>query len=167
MTTVSIVQDNRDWAAHDSPYFVPLVNATAANFPIRDVSADKAYSGRANATAVEMVGGTPFIPFRVNAVEPKDDSAWTRLYHYFALNREGFLEHYHRRSNVETVFSMIKAKFGDGVRSKTDVAMVNEVLAKVLCHNLCVMVQAIHELNLPPTFCAGSTPAQKVLPFRG
>ena len=33
---------------------------------------------------------------------------------------------YHKRSNVETTISMIKAKFGDSLRSKTDTAMVNE-----------------------------------------
>ena len=33
---------------------------------------------------------------------------------------------YHKRSNVESTFSMIKAKFRDHVRSKTPVAMVNE-----------------------------------------
>jgi hypothetical protein len=46
------------------------------------------------------------------------------------------------RSIVETVFSMIKGKFGDSVRSKTDVGQVNEVLAKVLCHNICVLIAA-------------------------
>ena len=30
---------------------------------------------------------------------------------------------------------MIKAKFGDKVRSKTDTAQVYEALMKVLCHN--------------------------------
>ena len=54
-----------------------------------------------------------------------------------------FLERYHKRSNVETTFSMIKRKFGDSLRSKSDVAMTNEVLAKVLCHNLAVL---IHEM---------------------
>jgi hypothetical protein len=36
-------------------------------------------------------------------------------------------------------FSMIKAKFRDHVRSKTPVAMVNEVLCKLICHNICVL----------------------------
>jgi hypothetical protein len=49
--------------------------------------------------------------------------------------RETFLEHYHKRSNVESVFYMVKGKFGDSVRSKSDVGQVNEVLCKVLCHN--------------------------------
>jgi hypothetical protein len=47
------------------------------------------------------------------------------------------LQHYHKRSNVESTFSMIEAKFCDHARSKTDVAMVNEVLCKIVCHNIC------------------------------
>jgi transposase len=77
---------------------------------------------------------------------------WTRMWHYFALHREEFLAHYHKRSNVETTFSMIKRVFGDSVRSKTPVARVNEVLLKVLCHNIRVLVHEIHELGIDPTF---------------
>lgn len=74
------------------------------------------------------------------------------MYYYFMYQRETFLEHYHKRSNVESVFSMVKGKFGDSVRSKSDVGQINEVLCKVLCHNICVLVQAIHELGIEPTF---------------
>ena len=63
-----------------------------------------------------------------------------------------FLAHYHKWSNVETAFSMIKAKFGDAVRSKSDVGQLNEVLCKVLCHNICVLIQAIHILGIEPAF---------------
>ena len=75
-----------------------------------------------------------------------------RAIHRFRFNRDCFLEHYHKRSNVETVFSMIKAKFGASVRAKTPIAQVNEVLCKVLCHNICVLIQSIYELGLEPTF---------------
>jgi hypothetical protein len=47
---------------------------------------------------------------------------------------------------------MIKVKFGDTVQSKSDIGQLNEVLCKVLCHNLCVITQAIHELGIEPTF---------------
>ena len=57
---------------------------------------------------------------------------------------------------------MIKAKFGDSVRSKCDVAMKNEVLAKVVAHNICCLISAIYELGIEPTFCAESLLAQKV-----
>jgi len=79
------------------------------------------------------------------------------MFHYFAFNRQEFLGHYHKRSNVESTFSMIKAKFRDHVRSKTDVAMTNEVLCKILCHNICCLIQAMYELGIEPTFWEGNT----------
>ena len=39
------------------------------------------------------------------------------MFHYFQFRRDEFLAHYHKRSNVESTFSMIKAKFGDHLRS--------------------------------------------------
>src|SRR5262245_29226805 len=57
-----------------------------------------------------------------------------------------------QRSNVESTFSMIKRKFGDSVRSKTDVAMKNEVLAKPVCHNICCINQEAHGLGIDPGF---------------
>lgn len=55
-------------------------------------------------------------------------------------------------SNVETTFSMMKRKFGDFVRSKTDTAMTNEVLCKVLCHNIVVVIHEATELGIAPEF---------------
>jgi hypothetical protein len=31
-------------------------------------------------------------------------------------------------------------------------AQINEALCKVLCHNLCVVIQSVHELEIEPTF---------------
>ena len=76
--------------------------------------------------------------------------------------REEFMRHYHQRSNVESVFSMIKGKFGDAVRAKSDQGQVNEVLAKVLCHNMCVLIRAAHDLGVEPTFGAGSGVEPKI-----
>jgi hypothetical protein len=47
---------------------------------------------------------------------------------------------------------MIESKFGDAVRRKTEVAQVNEVLLKVLCHNICVVIQEMFELGIEPSF---------------
>ena len=47
---------------------------------------------------------------------------------------------------------MVKAKFGDSVRSKTEVAARNEVLAKVLARNICCVISAMYELGLEPVF---------------
>jgi hypothetical protein len=47
---------------------------------------------------------------------------------------------------------MAKAKFRNHVRSKTDVAMKNEVLCKFLCHNICVLIQSQCELGIELVF---------------
>ncbi len=47
---------------------------------------------------------------------------------------------------------MMKRKFGDGLRSKTDVAIVNGTLCKVLCPNLVVLIRETHELGIDPIF---------------
>jgi hypothetical protein len=52
------------------------------------------------------------------------------------------------RSNVETTFSATKRKWGGSVRSKTFTAQKNEVLAKILCHNLAVLCHAMFELGI-------------------
>jgi hypothetical protein len=62
-------------------------------------------------------------------------------------------------SNVESTFSMMKRKFGDGLRSKTNVAMVNETLCKILCHNLVVLIHEMCELGIDPVFWPDTTVA--------
>jgi transposase len=55
-------------------------------------------------------------------------------------------------TSAESVFSMMKAKFGDHIRSKSEMGQVSEVLCKVLCHNVCVLIRAMHRLGIEPTF---------------
>jgi transposase/predicted nucleic acid-binding Zn finger protein len=141
----------------DTVQLIPLMNKTAQTFAINEVSADKAYSSRRNLHAIEAIGGTPYIPFKGNARGMGSritgyDSLWHKMWHFYNFNREQFLAHYHKRSNVESTFSMIKAKFGGSVRAKSPVAQVNEVLCKVLCHNICVLIQSMYELGLEPIF---------------
>ncbi len=140
----------------DSPYLAPLVKTTAKHFTVNEVSGDKAYLSRRNLHEVQAVGGTAYIPFKSNSLSRRSnaqaDSLWERAFHYYHYRRADFLSHYHKRSNVETTFSMIKGKFGGAVRSKTPAAQVNEVLTKILCHNICVLIQSIYELGIGPIF---------------
>ena len=139
----------------DSPYVPDFVRITAEHFRINEVSADMAYSSRKNLHAIADAGGTPFIPFKTGSVAIQKekryrDPLWEQMYHHFTLREADFNRHYHKRSNVETVFHMIKAKFGDRVRAKTDTAQVNEALMKVLCHNICVLIRAMYALGIVP-----------------
>lgn len=150
-------------ASNDAPFLAALAGATAANFEIGDFVADKGYLTKENAEVIERLGGTPYIPFKSNTVRPAVGTAWARMHHLYAFQREAFMAHYHQRSNVETVFMMIKMKFGELLRGKTESAQTNEILTKVLAHNLCVLIQSFHELGLDPTFDATSRPASNLL----
>lgn len=142
----------------DSLYFKPLVEATAQNFVMNEVSADKAYLSQKNLQTVVDNNAMPYIPFKVdstgNSKTNRQSTLWKNMYHYFSLNTERFMSHYHKRSNVETTFHMIKSKFGDALRSRTKRAQINEALCKVLCHNICCLIQAMFELELKPKFYA-------------
>lgn len=128
-----------------------LLDSTAERFNVAEFSADKAYLSDANLTRIVAHGAEPFIPFKSNTTG-EGSPLWKRLYAQFVMEEDTFNAHYHRRSNVETTFSMVKGKFGDSVRSKSDTGQVNEILFKFLCHNLCVLVQEMHELGINPSF---------------
>jgi len=118
------------------------------------VSADKAYLSSGNLKTVVENAAMPYIPFKSTRVahDKRHSALWKQMYHYFSYNQEKFMANYHKRSNVESTFMMIKAKFGDALRSRTKTAQINEALLKVLCHNICCLIQSTHELNLKPKF---------------
>lgn len=149
-----------DGDGSDAKYLPPLVRQTARNFRLGEVSADKGYASVENYETIEAEGGSGYIPFKSTATGASG-GLWRKMFHYFQFRREEFLGHYHKRSNLESTFSMIKAKFRDHVSSKSDVAMKNEILCKILRHNICRLVHAIYELGIEPTFCAELAPAQK------
>ena len=144
--------------AGDSPQFEGLVKTTASNFAMSEVSADKAYLSSDNLQTVVDNNAMPYIPFKSNSVadsptNPKN-ALWKRMFHFYSYNQTRFMQSYHKRSNVETTFHMIKSKFGDSLRSKTETAQINEALCKVLCHNLCCLIQSMFELEIKPEFWA-------------
>ena len=138
---------------NDCPQLPELVNKTAENFDMEEVSGDKAYLSRDNLKLISEHGAMPYIPFKEgNTDKARGTMVWTKMYHYFMLNNEEFLQHYHKRSNAESSVQMIKSKFGDSVRSKTWTAQINEVLCKVICHNIVCVIHEMHSLGINPDF---------------
>jgi transposase len=121
---------------------------------MQEVTADKGYLSRENVAAIQWVGATPYIPMKINS-KSRGAEAWKKMWHLYNFKKDEFAAHYHARSNAETVFSQIKRKFGGAVRSKLFQAQVNEVLCKVLCHNLSMLVHSFHELGIDPSFWKG------------
>jgi hypothetical protein len=64
-------------------------------------------------------------------------------------------------SRAESVFSICKVKFGDSIRSRTNVARINEVLCKLIAHNICCLIMSQVELGIEPVFADVPTPAPK------
>lgn len=152
-------------ADNDSPQFIPLLNETAKRFTVREVSADAAYASYANLDAVAELGATPYVAFP-SSTTGAGGGTFGRMFHLYNFNREDYLKHYHKRSNVESTFSMVKAKFGDHLRSKTDTALFNEALCKILCHNLCCLIMSACELGIVAKFwgeaeATGAAPAEE------
>lgn len=149
VTGITITHDN----SGDSPQFKPLVEKTAEHFSIREVSADGAYSSRDNLDVVGDIGGTAYIPFKKTATGRSHGSVlWKKMYHYFQLNRDEFMDHYHKRSNIEATNAAIKRKFGETLKSKNPTAQVNELLAKIVAYNLTVVIHEMYENGIEPDF---------------
>jgi transposase len=140
-----------DGYTNDGPQLPALVDSTANRFDVREVSADKAYLSNANLTAIESVGATPYVPFKLNS-RSEGSEAWRRMWGLFTYRQRDFLRAYNQRSNSESTFSALKRKFGGSVRSKHFTAQTNEILAKCLCFNLSMLVHAMHELGIDPDF---------------
>ena len=142
-----------DAYSNDSPQFGPLVKKTAQGFTINEITADLAYSSRLNLQTVANEGGKAYIPFKKNATGRAGGSAiWSKMFHYFQLNRDEFMEHYHKRSNIEATNAAIKRKFGETLKSKNPVAQVNELLAKIIAYNLTVVIHEMYENGIQPEF---------------
>lgn len=137
--------------AADCPILPELVNQTRENFTIKDVSADKAYLSAENVEAIHAAGGLPFIAPKSNTTGGVG-GLFEKMFRFYQYKQDEFMSRYHQRSNVESVFSAIKRKFTDYIRSRTPVAMVNEALAKLLCNNLCCVILSQCELGIEAEF---------------
>lgn len=168
-TTTNVIAVARitDRNANDSPHFAPLMQAGASAFTIATVTADKAYGSRANVALAASLGASPYIALRSNAQASaarafnsttRDSTAWRWLYHLYNLHRDEFLARYHARSNAESTFSSMKRVFGDTLRSKTRVAQTNELLLKVIVHNIVCLIHSMLELDVTlPGFACTQT----------
>lgn len=142
-----------DGNAHDVTMFPKLVESTAKRFEMKEVYADRGYSSRRCMTIVSEHGAVPYIASRKNATtKSKTAGIWREMLQYFRNHREEFLAHYHLRSNAESVFSMMKRNQGLHLRSKNEIAQINEVLCKALVHNICVLIQETFESGIKVDF---------------
>jgi len=137
--------------AADSPILPELLKTTKENFDVKEMSGDKGYLSVENVEAIFAAGGIPFIAPKTNTTGGAG-GLFEKMVHYYLFRKDDFLTHYHKRSNVESTFSAVKRKFGDSIRSRTTTAQHNEVYAKLVCQNLCMVILSQCELGIEPVF---------------
>lgn len=134
-----------------------LLETTSNNFNVKEVSADKGYSSIRMFQMIEEMNALPFIPFKNNA-NPSDESPsiWREMYYMFKNNKDKFDKKYHKRSNVETTFSMVKMRLGEFLKCKNFETQRNELMMKFICHNICCLVQEMFDNNVHIDFKSAS-----------
>lgn len=138
----------------DSPQLIPLAKNTSENgFDIEKLFADKGYLSKDNLDYIDQLGGTAYIPFKQNSLaKSRGSPIWRKMYFYFKMNQAEFMQNYNKRSNIESVFSAMKKKLGDTLKSKKHTAQINELLCKVIAYNIMVLIEEMQELGIAPNF---------------
>ncbi|MCE2499106.1 MAG: transposase [Nitrosopumilaceae archaeon] len=96
---------------------------------------DAAYLARANCDAIAHSGHTPVMCSKKNS-RFRDFHAMGRMLRWRRDDPEEFDSAYHRRSPVETAFSVIKERFGAVARAKTFAMRELHLVLKCVCYNL-------------------------------
>lgn len=137
----------------DAPMFEEVVADHPKYFKMEDFVADKAYLSRDILKAIQKLGLNPYIPFKKNSIgDAKSAFIWRKMFEEFTYNKEEYMKKYHRRSNIETSFHMLKQRFGHHCATKNFQAQTNEIKVKVLCHNICVLIAELFEQQIDIDF---------------
>ena len=124
--------------AHDSRDFWPLAKKCEFNV----VVADKGYDDEKIHRKVHKAGADAIIPVRDRERKRVNGRHRKRL-------AEGFdKKTYHQRSKVETVFSVVKRKLGEDVRSRSTNMQKKELKVKLWAYNVDrrVILDSLHRL---------------------
>ena len=152
MTAVEVTHGT----AADTNYLQGLTQQILTEHEVIDMCVDLGYLDNDHYEFMDSLNINLWMPFKSNSKESapdrRPDGPWEKAFHFFHLHREEFLERYHPRSISETGFSMIKGRFGESLRGRTPVAQFNEVLCRVLAHNLCCLVMAMYEFDVDLSF---------------
>lgn len=126
------------WRKHDSPFFRILLMP----FKILGVVlADKGYLSRANFQICMDKKGCAFIPFKKTSKEsPLSHPAWKFAFNLWKKFNTIYMSIYHQRSKIESVFSVIKKRFGDKVSCKSAIMRRKEIALRLIAYNLKILI---------------------------
>jgi transposase len=138
-----------NWKGSDSKEFKRLIKDLPR---LNKAAGDKAYSSRANCQAVADKKGKPFLCFKANATaKAKGFPAWQISFNAYTDNPDEWMDEYHIRSIVESVFSSIKRCLGSDIKSIKGWLKRRELAIKVLAYNIkrVLYIEEAKELGIP------------------
>ena len=127
---------------HDSRIFEDILTGIKSRgFQIKTLIADAGYSGKNNYALCKENGiNNVFIDFKSNATLRKAKSdIWREKLKLYKEHKEIWNQTYRFRVIVEGIFSAIKRKNLNYLRSKKEIAMDVEILLKALVYNLTII----------------------------
>jgi len=124
--------------AHESPFFLSLLQETASNYSsIELVCLDRGYLSRNNCDLIEEVGAVPRIyPKERTTLKRKGSWAWAEMLLDFIEDPQRWLRDYHLRSISETVFSTYKRDFPTPLRKRILRRRKKEAFSRVCDYNM-------------------------------
>jgi len=127
---------------HDSPHFEDAIRTVCKNgFHIKTLLADAGYSGKNNYALCKELGiMNVFIDFKSNATLRRAKSdIWREKLRLYKEQKNVWNQTYRFRVIVEGIFSAIKRKNLNYLRSKNETARDVELLLKALVYNLTII----------------------------
>lgn len=134
---------------HDSPQLKGLLSVFRK---LLKVVGDSGYLSRENCTMVREKGGKPFFRLKCNVTaKPKSSPAWKAMVRLYWKDTDEWLKEYHVRGFVEAIFSSIKRRFGNFLRSVLKGMQEKELSLKVVGYNLVriLYMETAKKLGLP------------------
>lgn len=128
---------------HDYNFCIELIDESIKNgFNVKTVLADAAYNSKEAYSFCEDKGIVAYLDFKSNSIVRRSNSALRRRQLImYKENKEEWHNAYRYRVLVESVFSVIKKKGLNHLRSRNENAKDCEMLLKSLWYNLCILAK--------------------------
>ena len=125
--------------ANDAPAFAPALRQAAALFPrrLRAVVADAGYDSESAHQCCRRELGVGRTAIRLN--RRSHGRRWPRTRYRREMRRAFPWRVYHRRQQVESVFSRDKRRLGSALTARSARAQAEEQILRVLTHNLLLL----------------------------
>lgn len=125
---------------HDSPAFKDILVKSSKLFDLKKCLGDKGYCSKDSYMLCQEHGIKAFLDFKKNCKNRNGGSrAWKEQLDICRNSPEVWKESYRFRVLVESIFFVIKKKFGNYLRSRNQTSRDVEMLSKCLVYNLCII----------------------------